>query len=186
MAGRLALALIAAALAGGCSRDGDVADPPTVRSIDEVAGTYRGVGLGDAASAAIHRFGEPQEIDGPATPVGVDWEDGGPLFLRNPDGYIDPPNQLRYRDVALLATPRGIHAVIVADPAAATARGVAIGDPLDDAARAYPSLRCSRESDAGEHGTDPPRCHGRIAPNRYIWFGNDPIQVIALSPTPMG
>jgi hypothetical protein len=26
---------------------------------------------------------------------------------------------------------------------------------------------------------------GKAASDRYIWFGNDPIRVIALSPTPM-
>jgi hypothetical protein len=32
----------------------------------------------------------------------------------------------------------------------------------------------------------PPHCSGRLAEDRYIWFGNDPIRVIALSPTSMG
>ena len=32
----------------------------------------------------------------------------------------------------------------------------------------------------------PPKCSGRLAPERYIWFGGDPIRIIALSPTPMG
>jgi hypothetical protein len=32
----------------------------------------------------------------------------------------------------------------------------------------------------------PAYCAGRLAKNRYIWFGNDPIRVIALSPTSMG
>lgn len=32
----------------------------------------------------------------------------------------------------------------------------------------------------------PAYCAGRLAKHRYIWFGNDPIRVIALAPTSMG
>jgi hypothetical protein len=32
----------------------------------------------------------------------------------------------------------------------------------------------------------PAHCSGKLADDRFIWFGNDPIRVIALSPTSMG
>jgi hypothetical protein len=31
----------------------------------------------------------------------------------------------------------------------------------------------------------PPACAGKVAPHRYVWFGNDPVRVIALSLFPM-
>jgi hypothetical protein len=37
----------------------------------------------------------------------------------------------------------------------------------------------------GEYAPEPAQCSGRLAPERYIWFGGDLIRIIALSPTPM-
>jgi hypothetical protein len=63
---------------------------------------------------------------------------------------------------------------------------VGIGDALAGAKRRYPALHCHRARSMGDEGAAPPYCAGRLATNRYIWFGNDPIRVIALSPTSMG
>ena len=75
---------------------------------------------------------------------------------------------------------------MIADPTAATQKGVGIGDPLADAKAAYPGLECRPGQANDEHAPDPPHCTGKLADHRYIWFGNDPIRIIALSPTPMG
>ena len=82
-------------------------------------------------------------------------------------------------------TPAGIHSIVIDDPRAATQKGVGIGDPLSAAKRAYPSVRCYKARDTFE-SPSPAYCAGRLAPHRYIWFGNDPIRIIALSPTSMG
>jgi hypothetical protein len=74
------------------------------------------------------------------------------------------------------------------DDAAGTYRGVGIGstademkrvfgpigDPLDRAAQAYPGLECGEQNE-GTENRPYPACTGRVAPERYIWFGGDPI-----------
>ena len=177
---------LAVALAG-CTWVGDRPAGPHHRVIDEYAGTYKGVALGDSTQTVLDVFGRPGETTGPSTPLGSDFYDGGPLMQRNPPGYIRKPTLLRYDDVAFLSTPTryGVHSIVIDDPQAATQAGVGIGDPLAKAKKAYPTLRCTEEQDGGEYSPDPAKCTGRVADGRFIWFGNDPIRMIALSPTPM-
>jgi hypothetical protein len=177
------------ALGAGCAGygHGSTATGPRQRSIDELAGSYKGVALGDPRSAAIRVFGKPAETTGSSTPLGSGFTDGGPLIQRNPPGYDEKPDELRYENVAFLSTPTpaGIHSIVIDDPRAATQKGVGIGDPLAAARKAYPTLRCQKGHDLGESYM-PAHCSGKLADGRYIWFGNDPIRVIALSPTSMG
>ena len=180
--------LLAAIAAGaGCTSIGSGGSGPGRHRIDELAGSYRGVALGDPLSAAIRVFGQPGATDGPAYPIGVSFSTGGPLFEKNAPGYDREPDLLRYDGVAFLSTPTpaGIHSIVVADPRAATQRGVGIGDSLSKAKREYPTLHCHKAQNTFE-SPSPAHCSGRLAKNRYIWFGNDPIRVIALAPTPMG
>jgi len=99
---------------------------------------------------------------------------------------VDPSRRDDMR-VAFLSTPTryGVHSIVIDDPQAATQAGVGIGDPLAKAKKAYPTLRCTEEQDGGEYSPDPAKCTGKLADGRFIWFGNDPIRMIALSPTPM-
>ena len=178
--------VVAAVAAGaGCDWIGGGSAAPRQRSIDELAGSYRGVGLGDPRSAAIHVFGRPDSTGNPAHPSNAD---GWPISLQNPPGYLEKPDFTNYDGVTFLSTPTaaGIHSSVVTDPRAATTRGVGIGDALSDARQAYPTLHCAKARSMSENETAPPFCAGRLARNRYIWFGNDPIRVIALSPTSMG
>jgi hypothetical protein len=133
-------------------------------------------------------FGKPAETTGPSTPLGTDFHRRRPLIQRDPPGYDEKPDELRCENVAFLSTPTpsGIHSIVIDDPRAATQKGVGIGDPLDAAKQAYPSLRCRPEHDVSDYAPDPAHCWGKLADCRYIWFGNDPIRVIALSPTSMG
>jgi hypothetical protein len=130
---RLTLVLVVAAGAG-CRGMGDDAGgtAPRQRSIDELAGSYRGVALGDSGSAAVRAFGTPVSTTSPAYPIGVRFSDRGPLLQRNPAGYDTRPGLLRYEDVAILSTPTpaGIHSIVVDDPRPATQKGVGIADPL--------------------------------------------------------
>ena len=72
---------------------------------------------------------------------------------------------LRYDGVAFLSTPTpaGIHSIVIDARRAATQKGV---DPLGESCSAV-------------------HCSGRLAHDRSIWFGTDPLEIIALSPTPM-
>jgi len=184
---QIAVIAVAVVAGAGCGwiGSGDSAGPRQ-RSIDELAGSYKGVALGDPKSTAIRVFGKPESTESPSVPIGMNFTDGGPLIQKNPTGYHRKPDLLRYEDVALLSTPTpaGIHSIVISDPRAATQKGVGIGDPLSAAKRAYPTLRCLKAEDSSESPTAA-HCSGQLAPDRYIWFGNDPIKVIALSPTPM-
>jgi hypothetical protein len=183
------LVIVAALTAGaGCAGTGGGGSAgPRQRSIDELAGSYKGVALGDPRSAAIHAFGQPVSTRDPASPIGIGFSDGGPISQKNPPGYTRRPDLLRYHDVSVLSTPAGgIHSIVISDPRAATKEGVGIGDALAKAGRVYPTLHCVKARTMSEGELAPAYCAGRITTDRYIWFGNDPIRVIALSPTAMG
>jgi hypothetical protein len=57
---------------------------------------------------------------------------------------------------------------------------------LARAKRVYPTLHCHKAHTVSKGEPAPAYCAGRLTRNRYIWFGNGPIRVIALSPTSMG
>ena len=61
----------------------------------------------------------------------------------------------------------------------ATARGVGIGDTLAYARRRYPQLRCDVVNQGTEYVAFP-ACRARIAPRRYLGFGQNPIRSISL------
>lgn len=184
---RLSAAACIVVALSGCG-DGDGGPGPPHR-IDEQAGTYRGVGFGDPASDAERALGPPAEREGPKTPaapIGSDFSTGVPLIQRNPPGYVKKPRLLRYEGVSFSYFPSvGIFSVVVDDPAAVTRRGVHVGDPLRRAREAYPELACVRAQTSGE-AQHPGWCTGEVAPHRYVWFGGDPIRVIALGKTRMG
>jgi hypothetical protein len=61
--------------------------PGSARSIDEVRGTYRGVGIGDSAAEVRRVFGPREDAgDGPFTPLGAGSfaEVGGAMFIASP------------------------------------------------------------------------------------------------------
>jgi hypothetical protein len=180
--------VILAAVAAGAGCDwlgGEEPAGPRQRSIDELAGSYKHVALGDPRNAAIHAFGQPAGTGNPAHPSNAD---GWPISLKNPPGYLEKPDFENYDGVTFLSTPTpaGIHSIVISDPRAATTKGVGIGDALAKARHLYPTLHCAKARTMSEGDVAPAYCAGRLAKNRYIWFGNDPIRVIALSPTSMG
>jgi hypothetical protein len=101
---------------------------------------------------------------------------------------VRKPEFSDYDGVTFLSTPTaaGIHGIVISDPRAETKKGVGIGDALSEARRRYPTLHCAKARVMSEGETAPAYCAGRLTKDRYIWFGNDPIRVIALSPTSMG
>jgi len=184
---RLGAAASAVVALSGCG--GGDGGPGAPHRVDELAGSYRGVGFGDPASDAVEVLGPPAERDGsktPAAPIGSDFSTGVPLIQRNPPAYVRKPRLLRYEGASFLYFPSvGIFSVVVDDAAAVTRRGVHVGDPLDRARDAYPGVSCVRARTSGE-AQHPEWCTGQVAPHRYVWFGGDPISVIALGETRMG
>ena len=72
-----------------------------------------------------------------------------------------------------------VFAIMITAPGVHTARGVAVGDKLAAARRAYPHLHCGTGG-TGEFGYFP-FCGGKIASNRWIWFGRNPIRSITIA-----
>jgi hypothetical protein len=178
--------LAAIAAGGGCQLTGaGTSAGSRQHSIDELAGSYKGVALGDPRTEAIRVFGRPSSTGNPRHPSNAE---GWPISQKNPPGYIQKPDFSNYDGVSFLSTPTpaGIHGIVISDPRAATKRGVGIGDALAKAKRRYPTLHCAHARAMSEGELAPAYCAGRLAKDRYIWFGNDPIRVIALSPTSMG
>jgi hypothetical protein len=176
----------------GCGSSDEAADETAMRSrtdglrtfarpgrIDELAGTYRGVGISDSVRTVRRMFGEQRPMNPlgePMTPlVTADDPYHGPTAMGfGPKDAFGPT--LRYGHVVFVFNGRrGVGAFEVTEPKAHTLRGVAIGDPLERVTLAYPSLRC------GDANESYPACTGRVAASRHLWFGGDPITTITLS-----
>ncbi len=67
----------------------------------------------------------------------------------------------------------------ITSPGVETSRGVAMGDDLDEAERAYSGFECG-ENDRGEYGTNS-YYMGTVAPGRFLYFGGDPITSISVT-----
>jgi hypothetical protein len=80
-------------------------------------------------------------------------------------------------------TPRdGVFWIAVTDRNAVTRRGIRIGDTQEDARRAYPKLQCGHRDATGERpATD--YCRQHLPNGLWLWFGQDPIQSIAITRT---
>jgi hypothetical protein len=153
-------------------------EPPPARyaSIDERRGAYGPVALGDSTEAMFASFGEraPAGFDESMTPLGAD-EFEGPTFI--PIEAWD--DVYRYDDVVFWFHAGEVAGFEITSPGATTSRGIGVGDDLDDVVDAYPELECG-EAPAGDIDTYP-YCSGRIAPDRWAWFGGDPISTITFS-----
>jgi hypothetical protein len=151
--------------------------------IDEVAGTYRGVAIGDPPSVIRRVFGAQR-------PAG-EYESFGPF--RYPEGGYDGPWVLQFGDydpfgptlrsydvVFVFKGRHGLGAFVVVEPGTVTARGVRIGDALETAGEAYPELECGTVNENTEY-VKYPACEGKLGLSRFIWFGGDPIKSITVS-----
>jgi hypothetical protein len=143
--------------------------------IDDVRGAYSGVAMGDSRAGALRILGDPSGEQGFAPAGALPAEVGVPQSLPGP-GEV-----LSYEDVALLVGSKGVYAIMVTKPGAATTRGVAIGDGIKEAQAAY-STRCMKvaggESLLGGQELYP-SCGARVG-SMYVWFGRDPIRSITL------
>jgi hypothetical protein len=173
-------AAVVGAVGAWLAVSGDGGDPTKV-PIDERTGAYRGVRFGSSEQEVIRVFGEPVREDGFAPAGELPAEVGVPQSLPGP-GVL-----LRYENVAfLVSTGSGVYAAIVTEEGATTARGVSIGDSLEDARGKY-RLKCTRvaggESLLGEQEFYP-SCVAVLEGGVRIWFGRDPVRSFTLLSIP--
>ena len=165
----------------------------TFDQIDEVRGTYGGVGIGDAKGDVWRVFGRRAPVGHEESfhPTGAGDDFFGPNYIPAETGYA-------YEDVLFWFPIEDIHlgrgsplrgrqdevaGFQVTALGARTLRGIGAGDSLEDARSAYPELTCG-EAPAGDYATYP-YCSGRLAEERHIWFGGDPIANISVSRSPL-
>lgn len=187
------LALVAAAVFAGCGSDelpSRQAERPRPIALDELRGSYRGTAIGDRRSSAMRRQGPSQRRadSDDSGPIDSD-RDGTPGDWRPPGSAAVSPADLDYRGRSYLVEHRSndprVYGIIVTDRRAQTSRSVGIGDTLAFAQERYPNLRCDTVGPRTEFIRPPfPACRARIAPRRYLGFGQDPIRSITLMTVP--
>jgi hypothetical protein len=169
------------ALTGCGAGEADVPAAERVQRIDVTAGTYRGIGLGDGVAELHRELGQSEEAG----------EDEPVIPLR---GESYGPWSITYADECSSSLYRYEHAVFdfacgellwweTNEPGAATAEDVAVGDPLDMVEEAYPNAECGTAG-GGEYEAYP-ACAVKVAPERFVWFGGDPIVSIAIGSLPL-
>lgn len=195
--------MLATCLFAGCSAGADVDEVddlparqvarPEPIVLDEVRGRHRSIAIGDRRSEVIARHGmsllPPRSDD--TGPIGSD-EAGTPGNWRppGPDGrFIRYSRDVAYRQSAYLVESRlkepRVYGFIVTDPRAQTLNGVGVGDTLAFAVERYPQMRCDVVGPANEAVRPQfPACRARIAPRRFLGFGENPIRSITLMTVP--
>ena len=166
------------------------AERPRPKVLDELKGRYRGTAIGDRRSSARRRQGRPprpksKDENGP---VDSDfYDDGTPSTWSPPGRSTVEGRDLNYRGRSYLVEggrgDRRVYGFIITDRRAQTSRGVGIGDTLAFARRHYPQLRCDVINQGTEYVAYP-ACRARIAPRRYLGFGQNPIRSISLMTVP--
>jgi hypothetical protein len=181
---------LAAVTIGACGSGVDVGVPSSGSfPLDESRGAFRGIALRDPERRVIERFGPDRgRPEGPVTPLGADaFVDGPPGTFANSPGKPSPHDRtaaLRYRGMSFITNDRRVYVIMSSLRGTRTRRGVAVGDALYKARKAYRGLSCQKASDA--HGVDTfPYCTGRLAPGRFIYFGGDPVGTIAVARVPL-
>ena len=172
----LLCALALSVALAGCAGDGDDA---MEHLIDELGGSYRGVGIGSTEADVRTVFGQPSDSEA-FRPTAHD-DVRGPYAVPIPGS--GPSAVMAYDDeVFMLASGRVFAFLAAAD--AETLRGIAIGDPIDDVREAYPTVAC-REAHAGEAilGSEDPTytlCRVELTRDRILTFEEDPVRSITL------
>ncbi len=88
-----------------------------------------------------------------------------------PDGDVS----WRYRHVAFVLHHGRVAQLSITDPDAQTSAGVGIGDNVEIARRAYPTLHCQTGSTLLLY------CAARTSSGADVWFGPDPIGSISFT-----
>jgi hypothetical protein len=146
--------------------------------LHEYEGSYRGVPLGATRHQAVGVLGSTPRwhTNDSIAPRDDDWADiGAPGTIAS----SGKPDALRYDHLSVMLDDGRVTAIVTAEDGAETTAGVALGDPLRKARKAYPDLTCG-DRPFGDSGTFP-YCGGRLTPTRWIWFGRDPIASITIA-----
>lgn len=146
-----------------------------------------GVGVGDSEAEVRRVFGRPEIASGgPYTPLGESHvEVGGPVSIPTPGR--EPPPVLRYDDVAFLIVDGRVLSLMVTADGSDTTRGVGVGDDLEDVREAFPGIRCGESPPFGEsilpldEPEGYPYCRGMLRPQRFVWFGEDPVGNVTIT-----
>jgi hypothetical protein len=185
--------LLATTAACSVSSSADDLPEASFARIDEVEGTYGGVGIGDSREDVWRVFGRKSRVghNEGFQPTGAGDDFFGPNYIPAETGYA-------YEDVLFWFPLEDLHlgrgsplrgkqdqvaGFQVTAPGVRTLRGIGAGDSLEDAKDAYPELDCG-DAPAGDYATYH-YCSGRIAEERHIWFGGDPIMNISVSRSPL-
>lgn len=173
--------VVAAGLAGCGAGEESVSRvrvAPTV-TLEEFQGRVNGIALRDTRAEIKQALGKPvaESLSGPSSPESV------PAPAALPGGHRP---DLRYEQLTTtMSASDRVASITVWDPGVVTSRGVAIGDTLTDARRAY-DLDCVEE-DTQDIATSA-QCFGKLAPGTYIIFvaflGGERIGTIALTTEP--
>jgi len=168
------LALCAVAACGG-----DSAPAAQRVTVDERAGTYRGVGLLDTRRELERRFGRARVTkDGPFEPLNMDFYDA--MLPPSPSYTTGEHAFWRFQDVAVDAYDGKTFTLAVTAQNAVTKQRVGVGSTREQVVAKYPGLKCGVANE-GTEWPEIPYCTGRVSPGRYIWFGGDPVRSVVLS-----
>ncbi len=186
----VAAALIAAAALAGCGSDQDAPAAELASrgpaTVDEGAGTYRGVGLGSTRDEARRELGRLESgATDPLAPIGTD-----PVDVGVPPSPQEPRDSggiaiWRFEDAVMAAGRGRAWLVTVAADDAITGEGVGVGSELDDVRAAYPDAECDTANEGTEY-TQFEYCTLRVASERYLWFAYDPVRSVTVSREPLG
>jgi hypothetical protein len=177
--GGLPLVLLAALLCGCTGQSAPPSPGLAQGTIDTLHGTYRGVYLGMALRGRNHTTVRGTVV----------YQLGEPLPT-NDDTYLDPaqappflpadnPYDWVYPDVSITIVKGFVASMTIYGRGAVTTSGIGIGDRLSSVVSVYPRARCS----PGRKGAQPedPGCQIHPAAGHWVYFGGDPIRVIAIS-----
>jgi hypothetical protein len=168
------------ALVVACGSTESGAPKSRVQMIDDVAGTYRGVRLGDTPADLERALGpaDPAGEYEPITPLATGFDTLGPPHIPYPGGPC-PEVHYRFERASFGFNCGTLLWFETVEEGSATSRGVAVGDPLESVEDAYPEARCGTAG-SEEYG-EFPACVAKVAAERHIWFGGDPITTITLA-----
>lgn len=175
-----------AVLLTSCGSAGEPREPSRASfPLDETRGVFRGIALRDPESRVVERFGPDEgKLAGPVTPLGAE---AAPATFASTPGTPSPDDRtaaVRYRGMSFVTNNRRVYVIMSSLAGTRTLRGVSVGGALEEAQKAYRGLACDTATDAHGDGTFP-YCGGRLAPGRFVYFGGDPIDTIAVARVPL-
>lgn len=172
-----------------CGQVSKAQDVPTLAQIDERAGTVADIGIGSSKAdveTKLGRYKRPAEAYPTAPADRSEEQTAGPWSVITGPHHLGPGGKrgeqvtLRYDGAALFVFRDRVFGIMVSAGNARTSKGVQIGDRLDAARKAYPTVRCEGASSSDTSATQAANCSGFLRRNRWVYFGGDPIRSITI------